>query len=43
MPTSQNKLENEMENVDLNYKIRIKADVLKHTPNRNKERVIFCV
>ena len=38
-------LEEEFENlnIDLNYKIRIKLDVLKHNPSRHKERVVFCI
>ncbi|XP_039290593.1 uncharacterized protein LOC120352720 isoform X4 [Nilaparvata lugens] len=30
-------------NIDLNYRIKIKLEVLKYTPNRNKERVTFCI
>lgn len=36
-------LEQELKEIDLDYRIKIKIDVLKHTPNRNKERVVFCV
>lgn len=28
--------------IDLRRKIKLKLDVLKHTPSRNKERVVFC-
>jgi len=36
-------LEQELAEMDLDYRIKIKLDTLKHTPNRNKERVVFCV
>lgn len=38
-------LEKELDDsdVDLDYKIKIKLDVLKYTPVRHKERVVFCV
>jgi hypothetical protein len=38
-------LENELESgkLDLNYKIKIKLDKIKTTPNKHKERLVFCV
>lgn len=36
-------LEKELEDIDLNYAIKIKLDILRNTPNRNKERLVFCM
>lgn len=38
-------LEKEIQNrqIDLNYKIRIKLDQIRTTPNKNKERLVFCI
>jgi len=36
-------LEEEMEDLDFNYKIKIKCDRLKTTPTKHMERLIFCV
>src|SRR5436190_951743 len=35
-------LERELEDVDQNYKIKIKCDRLKTTPSKNMERMVFC-
>uniref|UniRef100_A0A8D9AI20 Uncharacterized protein n=1 Tax=Cacopsylla melanoneura TaxID=428564 RepID=A0A8D9AI20_9HEMI len=36
-------LEKELQNMDLNYGIKIKLDKLRHTPNRSGEGLIFCL
>ena len=36
-------LEQELEDIDKNYKIKIKFDKLKTTPSKHMERLIFCV
>ena len=35
-------LERELVDMDLSYRIKIKIDILKHTPSRNKERHFVC-
>jgi len=35
-------LEQELEVVDKNYKIKIKCDKLKTTPSKHMERMVFC-
>ena len=35
-------LEQELEEVDQNYKIKIKCDKLKTTPSKHMERMVFC-
>ena len=36
-------LEQELEDIDKNYKIKIKCDKLKTTPSKHMERLVFCV